>query len=70
MDYKINYKKLSYSLRRFERTQRLKINKATGLDGLTLEFYKLYKAFFDDVKNILADTINEGFRKGELSYLT
>ena len=44
--------------------QRLQINKTPGSDGLTSEFYK---AFWDDLKNILVDSINEGFRKGELS---
>ena len=43
----------------------LKNNKAPGSDGLRAEFYK---AFWDDVKDLLIESINEGFVKKEISF--
>ena len=39
-------------------------NKAPGGDGLSPEFYK---CFWPDLKNLLIDSLNEGYYKGELS---
>ena len=39
-------------------------NKAPGGDGLSPEFYK---CFWPDLKNVLIDSLNEGYYKGELS---
>ena len=39
-------------------------NKAPGCDGLSPEFYK---CFWPDLKNVLIDSLNDGYYKGELS---
>lgn len=44
--------------------KKLKNNKAPGSDGLTSEFYK---CFWEDVKDLVVDSINEGFLREELS---
>ena len=42
----------------------MKNNKSPGSDGLSTEFYK---CFWDDVKLMVIESINEGFKKQELS---
>jgi exonuclease III len=44
---------------------KLKLNKSPGSDGLTPEFYK---TFWEDIKEIVTDSLNEGFDKGEFSF--
>lgn len=43
----------------------LKSNRSPGSDGLTPEFYKV---FWNDIKEIVTDSLNEGFEQGELSF--
>ena len=43
----------------------LKTNRSPGCDGLTPEFYK---SFWGDVKDLVIDSLNEGYAQGELSY--
>ncbi len=42
----------------------LKINKSSGLDGLTAEFYQ---AFWDDIGDVLTKVYNEAFEYQELN---
>ena len=42
----------------------MKNNKSPGSDGFTSEFYKF---FWQDVKHFILRSLNEGYRKGELS---
>ena len=40
---------------------KLKLNKSPGSDGLTAEFYK---TFWEDIKELVTDSLNEGFENG------
>ena len=42
----------------------MKLNKSPGSDGLTLEFYR---KFWTDVKDLLLNSLNEGYDKGTLA---
>ena len=44
----------------------MKINKAPGLSGLTIEFYQ---TFWHKIGEIVIGSLNVGFMKGELSHL-
>ena len=41
-------------------------NKAPGSDGLSIEFYKF---FWADIKDLLVNSLNEGFEHNEMSTL-
>ena len=43
----------------------MKNNKAPGLDGIPIEFYK---TFWDQIGNLMVDVYNEAHAEGELSY--
>ena len=43
----------------------LKSNRSPGMDGLTPEFYK---CFWSEIKEMVIDSLNEGFAKGSLSF--
>ncbi len=45
--------------------KKLKLNRSPGSDGLTTEFYN---CFWDDIKYLMVNAINEGYRNGELSF--
>ena len=42
----------------------MKLNKSPGSDGLTVEFYK---CFWNDIKQMVIDSLNEGYDKKQLS---
>ena len=42
----------------------MKSNKSPGLDGLTVEFYR---KFWDSLKKLLPDALNEGYTEGQLA---
>ena len=44
----------------------MKINKAPGIDGLTVEFYR---EFWIEIQELVLGSLNEGYEKGNLSYL-
>ena len=44
----------------------MNINKAPGIDGLTVEFFK---EFWVEIQDLVLDSFNESYTKGKLSYL-
>ena len=42
----------------------MNLNKSPGCDGLNVE---LYKCFWNEIKDFVVGSLNEGFNKGELS---
>ena len=47
-----------------EALKSMKQNKSPGSDGLSVEFYK---CFWEDIKHIVIDSLNEGYEKKQLS---
>ena len=56
-DGKVTVEECSYAI------QKMKLNKSPGLDGMTVEFYRV---FWNKLKYILTDVLNKG---NEVSYL-
>ena len=44
----------------------MKSNRSPGLSGITIEFYQ---TFWEKIKLLVLNSLNEGFYKGELSHL-
>ena len=43
----------------------MKLNKSPGCDGLTVEFYRI---FWLQIKDLLINSLNEGYQQGQLSH--
>ena len=48
----------------YEAIKKMKLNKAPGCDGLTVEFYKF---FWEEIKQIVCNAINDCYLKNEMS---